>query len=151
MPTPWTTRIWQEYRAGNLSRAHRDVLLTLHIPRHRRPVLAHTRHLGYRAGCCVRTVQRALQIAQRLGLVDWCERRVRAAWRWLRTSNLYRFMVPAEPATSSRASYFLPSLPLSARVSVSGRSAALAAMVQEAAGLPDLLALRRAAMAKVIA
>ena len=28
-PTPWTSRIWQEFRAGNLTRAGRDVLLTL--------------------------------------------------------------------------------------------------------------------------
>ena len=33
MPTPWTTRIWQEFRAGNLTRAARDVLLTLHTYR----------------------------------------------------------------------------------------------------------------------
>jgi hypothetical protein len=29
MPIVWTTRVWQEYRAGNLTRAFRDVLLTL--------------------------------------------------------------------------------------------------------------------------
>jgi hypothetical protein len=45
--------------------------------------------LAARARCCTRTVQRALQAGQRLGLVQWTERRVRAAWRWLRTSNAY--------------------------------------------------------------
>jgi hypothetical protein len=96
MPPPWTTRVWLEYRAGNLTRAARDVLLTLHTfrgiggqcwPSHAT--------LAERARCCIRTVQRALAQAQALGLVSWAERRVRAGWRWLRTSNLYRFVVPA--------------------------------------------------------
>jgi hypothetical protein len=59
-----------------------------HLQRHRRRRLAVARHAG-RAG-----VQRALAAAQVLGLVDWAERRVRAGWRWLRSSNLYRFVVP---------------------------------------------------------
>jgi len=29
----WITRIWREHRAGNLTRARRDVLLTLHTYR----------------------------------------------------------------------------------------------------------------------
>ena len=28
-PTPWTSRVWTEFHAGNLTRAARDVLLTL--------------------------------------------------------------------------------------------------------------------------
>ncbi|MGA8197603.1 MAG: helix-turn-helix domain-containing protein, partial [Acetobacteraceae bacterium] len=98
MPTTipaWTTRVWLEYRAGNLTRAARDVLLTLHTfrgtggqcwPSHET--------LADRARCCTRTVQRALAQAQAIGLVDWAERRVRAGWRWLRSSNMYRFVVP---------------------------------------------------------
>jgi hypothetical protein len=53
MPTPWTTRIWQAYRAGNLTRAYRDVLLTLHTFRgtggHCLPSHA---TLADRAKCC---------------------------------------------------------------------------------------------------
>jgi len=29
MPASWTDRVWLEFRAGNLTRAYRDVLLTL--------------------------------------------------------------------------------------------------------------------------
>jgi hypothetical protein len=32
--------------------------------------------------------------ASLLGLVSWAERRVRAGWRWLRTSNAYRLVMP---------------------------------------------------------
>ena len=94
----WTARIWAEYRAGYLTRAARDVLLTLHTFRGTggRCWPSHAT-LADRARCCTRTVQRALQQAQGLGLVDWCERRVRAGWRWLRTSNLYRLGVPSAP------------------------------------------------------
>jgi Helix-turn-helix domain len=97
MPT-WINRIWQEYRAGNLTRAHRDVLLTLHTFRSTggRCWPSHAT-LADRAKCCTRTVQRALQQARHLGLVDWYERHVRAAWRWLRTSNLYWFLAPDAP------------------------------------------------------
>ena len=149
--SPWTTRIWQEYRAGNLTCAARDVLLTLHTFRGTggRCWPSHAT-LADRAKCCTRTVWRALQQAQHLGLLTWAERRIRAGWRWLRTSNLYKFMVPEEPATSSRAPYFLPSLRSSATESVSGRSAALAAMLKAAEDAPDLLAMRRAVMARVI-
>ena len=89
MPTPtWITRIWHEYRAGNLTRADRDVLLTLHTFRGHGGI-AWPSHatLAERARCCTRTVQRALQQAQGLGLVSWTERRVRAGWRWLRASQ----------------------------------------------------------------
>jgi Helix-turn-helix domain len=68
------------------------VLLTLHTFRGQGSA-AWPSHatLAERARCCTRTVQRALQHAQHLGLVSWAERRVRAGWRWLRTSNLDRF------------------------------------------------------------
>ena len=66
--SPWTARVWQEYRAGNLTRAYRDVLLTL------RTFRGHGGHcwpshatLADRAECCTRTVQRALTQAQRPG------------------------------------------------------------------------------------
>ena len=51
--------------------------------------------LAERCRCSVRTVQRALEQARGLGLVSWVERRVRASWRWLRTSNVYTMLVPA--------------------------------------------------------
>ena len=142
----WTTRIWLEYRAGNLTRAYRDVLLTLHTfrgiggaawPSHET--------LAARARCCAKTVGRALAVAQGLGLVSWVERRVRAGWRWLRSSNLYRFVVPAEvvhPGLRAPA-------PLTDKTAGEGRvskKTALDAMLRAAAAAPDLLLRRRMVM-----
>jgi hypothetical protein len=144
----WTTRIWLEYRAGSLTRAARDVLLTLHTfrgtggqcwPSHAT--------LADRAKCCIRTVLRALQAAQRLGLVDWVERRVRAGWRWLRSSNIYRFMTPMMPViAAARPVSNAPALTdsMAAEVRVSKKDA-LDTMLRAAAAAPDLLAARRAA------
>jgi Helix-turn-helix domain len=74
MPTPWTTRVWQEYRAGNLTRAARDVLLTLHAYRgHGGAAWPSHATLADRARCCAKTVGRALAQAQGLGLVSWVE------------------------------------------------------------------------------
>jgi hypothetical protein len=102
IPT-WINRIWQEYRAGNLTRAARDVLLTLHTYRGHGGVAWPSQvTLGERANCDERTVRRALVAAQGLDLVRWTERRVRAGWRWLRTSNLYRFVVPEGPVQPTR-------------------------------------------------
>jgi hypothetical protein len=96
---PWRQRIWHEFHADNLTRAYRDVLLTLatYGPR---PWPSHET-LATRARCCVRTVQRALQAAQDLGLVSWVERRVRAGWRWLRTSNRYTLTLSGEPVRTT--------------------------------------------------
>ena len=158
----WTTRIWLEYRAGNLTRAYRDVLLTLHTfrgiggaawPSHET--------LAARARCCAKTVGRALAVAQGLGLVSWVERRVRAGWRWLRTSNLYRLAVPATsvqfdprlcggalgPHRIGRILRPILTTGLNARGGESLRKKeALNELLRAAAAAPDLLALRRAAM-----
>lgn len=94
----WQSRIWREYRAFNLQPLWRDVLLTLatYSGQDGTAWPAHAT-LAERARCCVRTVQRALQAGRRLGLVDWTERRVKAAWRWLRVSNAYALILPANP------------------------------------------------------
>jgi hypothetical protein len=153
----WINRIWLEYRAGNLTRAARDVLLTLHTFRGTGGA-AWPSHatLADRARCCTRTVQRALAQAQCLGLVSWAERRVRAGWRWLRSSNLYRFVVSDLPVTAGS----LPSVttapcrkpPVLAHAaqtdSVAGegrvrKQEALDEMLRAAAAAPDLLLRRR--------
>ncbi|WP_216851155.1 helix-turn-helix domain-containing protein [Acidisphaera sp. L21] len=104
---PWVARVWREYHAGNLTRAAKDVLMSFHTFRgHGGACWPSHEPLASRARCCVRTVQRALQQAQHLGLASWSERRVKAGWRWLRTSNWYRFAVPAEavqPGQRSRS------------------------------------------------
>lgn len=146
---PWTNRVWREFRADNLTRSMRDVLLTLRTFRGTGGACWPSHEtLADRAGCCVRTVQRALQQAQQLGLVTWCERRVKAGWRWLRTSNWYRFAVPGDPVQPDQRR------PRSAprtngqrgREEESMKKDALQTMLLEAAALPDLLAMRRVAM-----
>jgi hypothetical protein len=151
MPEQWTARVWHEYRAANLTRAMRDVLLTLAT--YRGPGgIAWPSHaaLAERAKCSVRTVQRALAMAAELGLVAWTERRVRAGWRWLPTSNAYRLLTPLEAVrTGLRAAW----RPMPATTGQDGRGgersskkAALRTMLQAAATMPDLLAMRRAVM-----
>jgi hypothetical protein len=94
----WPVGIWREHRGGTLTRAYRDVMLTLRTYRGRGALIcsAHeTRADGAR--CSVRTVQRASRQAKRLDLVAWSERRVRAGWRWLHTSNRHEPTVPDGP------------------------------------------------------
>ena len=80
LSTDWTARVWAEFRAGNLTRVWRDVLLTLKTYRgHGGLICPSHATLAERARCSVRTVQRALAMGRRLGLVSWSERRVRAA------------------------------------------------------------------------
>lgn len=156
MPISWTGRVWREFRAANLTRSYRDVLLTLQTYRGHGGLIcpAHAT-LAARAGCSVRTVQRALAMGQRLGLVSWVERRVRAAWRWLRTSNRYFLELPEGPVQPG----LRPAWPRRSTNGQSGsagesakkeeaareeKQAALAEMLRAAAAMPDLLAARRA-------
>ena len=166
MPTPWTTRIWHEFRAGNLTRAYRDCLLTLHTFRGPGGVAwpAHTT-LASRARCGIRTVQRALRQAADLDLVSWHERRRRAAGggsgrqplsvhgpgggyrcpklgqRSQRLSG--RTYQNAEVRTFQRQ----PTTGQPGRGGESGsKKAALRALLEAAQGLPDLLTQRRATM-----
>ncbi len=154
MPALWTNRVWHEFRAGNLTRSYRDVLLTLRTFRGTGGlcVPAHAT-LADRAGCSVRTVQRALVQAQVLDLVSWTERRVRAGWRWLRTSNAYRLAVPEQPVQPGMRAPFPRLTAYSATTcqTVRGeeslsKKGALQDMLTATAGLPDLLAMRRAAI-----
>jgi len=148
-PTPWTSRIWQEFHAGNLTRAARDVLLTLKTYRgHGGLICPSHETLAGRTNCHASTVWRALQTARGLGLVQWTERRIRASWRSLRTSNRYRLLQPEEPVTARprttmhNAGGGESKFKKAAR---EGSKAALAAMLATAERMPDLLAMRRRA------
>ena len=148
-PTPWTSRIWQEFHAGNLTRTGRDVLLTLKTYRgHGGLICPSHETLAGRVHCHASTVWRALQAARDLGLVRWTERRVRAAWRSLRTSNRYVLTQPEAPVspanrtTMQKARGGESQFKKEAR---EGSKATLAAMLETAGRLPDLLAARVAA------
>ena len=151
LTNPWRDRVWKEFRAGNLTRAYRDVLLTLATFRGAGGLIcpAHAT-LADRAQCSVSTVRRALAQAFRLGLVSWTERRIRAGWRWLRTSNVYRLAVPGGPVQHGMRPVW-PRRRTNGQSDGEGESlnkkGALRETLRAAAALPDLLALRRAAMA----
>ena len=92
----WRRRVWAEFRACNLTRGERDVLIQLsHYGAEAWPSHA---TLAQRARCSVSTVQRALGAGRDLGLVQWFTRWVRNGWRSVQTSNLYRLIAAAGPA-----------------------------------------------------
>jgi hypothetical protein len=93
--TTWLGHVRRAHRDGLLTRHYRDVLIELHGYRGPGGIAwpAHAT-LAERAACCVRTVQRALEVARDLGLVSWSARRLRAGWRSLRSSNAYRLQRP---------------------------------------------------------
>jgi hypothetical protein len=95
--TTWCGHVRRAHRDGHLTRHYRDVLLELHGYRGTGGIAwpAHAT-LAERAECCVRTVQRALEVARELGLVSWTARRLRAGWRSLRSSNAYRLERPQQ-------------------------------------------------------
>ena len=95
----WRKRVWAEFRADNLTRGERDVLLNLsHYGE--QPWPSHAT-LAQRARCSVSTVQRALEAGRDLGLVQWFTRRIRNGWRSLQTSNLYRLIAAAGPVVTA--------------------------------------------------
>lgn len=154
MPETWTALVWKHFHARNLTRAYRDVLLTLETFRgHGGAIWPSHDTLAGRSGCVAKTVQRALAIGRELGLVDWSERRIKRGWRWLRTSNSYRLTQPDEPV---RPSLHRPRATNGQRgrggesLKKEGRKAALEAMKREAASVGDLLAARQTAMERVI-
>ena len=86
--------------------------------------------------------------------MHWAERRVRAAWRSLRTSNRYWLTqpeAPVEPRPRDRPCTSMQRVgggeKETKQAAREGSRTVLATMLAEAARLPDLLALRRAAWA----
>jgi DNA-binding transcriptional MocR family regulator len=159
---PWFGRVLLEHRAGNLTPGQKDCLHFLRTFRGRggRIYPSHET-LADRAGHSVSTVQRALQAARALGLVRWAERRVRKGWRWVRTSNAYELIVPGNaenPATPTTgqtdrvtlrvSTSLLPSVVRAvapgAKAARERHAAELAATLEAAKRLPDLVARRLA-------
>jgi hypothetical protein len=99
-PAIWFSRVWREFEASHLTRTDRDVLLALgRFGTCRFGIVPSHETLASRARCHIRSVQRALQAGKALGLVTWGVRRIRAAWRSLRTSNRYVLTVPGGPVS----------------------------------------------------
>jgi hypothetical protein len=146
----WFSRLKREYEAGNIPAKQYLVLCELgRFDACRLGIFPSHRTLAARARCGVRTVQRALQAARRLGLVEWAATRVRAVWRSLRGPNRYVLKVPAAAVQwlrrtggqSGRRDTNEQKNPARER-----SSGALHAMLEAARGLPDLLKARREAM-----
>jgi len=146
----WFSRLKREYEAGNLPAKQYLVLCELgRFDRCRLGIFPSHRTLAARARCGIRTVQRALQAAKALGLVEWCHQRVKAAHRAVRGPNRYVLRVPVGAVQWLRRS-----------IGQSGRggtyeqkkaattraSGTIRAMLEAARGLPDLLKARREVM-----
>ena len=146
----WFSRIHREHEAGNLTRAYRDVLLALgRFDACRLGVFPSHRTLAARARCSVRTVQRALQAARGLGLVEWCRQRIKGAWRSLQGPNRYVLRVPAIAVSwAKRTGGQSARRDTYERKKEAGErsNGALGAMLEVARGLPDLLKARREAL-----
>ena len=159
----WFSRVYREFEAGNLTRAYRDVLLALgRFDACRFGIFPSHEFLARRARCSVRTVQRALEAARALGLVEWAAQRVRASWRLLRASNRYVLKLPTGPMRSmlaqpgphgpgnrGRATTGQAGRGVTQPITKTARersSGALHAMLEAARALPDLLKARREAL-----
>jgi hypothetical protein len=154
----WFSRVYREYEAGNLTPLWRDVLRALgRFDACRFGIFPSHEFLARRARCSVRTVQRALEAARALGLVDWSAQRVRAAWRLLRGPNRYVLKYPTGavkpgphgPGNQGRATTGQVGRGVTQPITKTARersSGALAAILEAAKGLPDLLKARREAL-----
>lgn len=155
-PSPWIARIWAEFRAGNLTRAYRDVMLTLATFRGAGGLICPSHAtLAVRAKCCVKTVQRALAMADQLGLVSWAERRAQSGSKWVRTSNTYRLLAAVGTVQSGQRHRWKWQKPSNGQSDLGeekldslSKKKVLEAMYREAATLPDLLSARRAVIEK---
>jgi DNA-binding transcriptional MocR family regulator len=154
---PWINRIWREFRIGNLTRSYRDILLTLRTFRGSGGLICPSHAtLAERTGCSISSVQRALKQADHLGLLHWIERRVRSAWRWLRTSNRYTLLMPETPVIGGLRTRSRPLPALTVILREEGNQSfkkkeTLKYLLAEAARLPDLLKARREALQLVFA
>jgi hypothetical protein len=146
----WFSRLKREYEAGNLPAKQYLVLCELgRFDRCHLGIFPSHRTLAARARCGLRTVQRALQAAKALGLVDWAATRVRAAWRSLRGANRYVLKVPETAVqrgcrTGGQSGRGDTNEQKKAATERSGGS--IRAMLEAARALPDLLKARREAM-----
>jgi hypothetical protein len=136
----WFSRLKREYEAGNLPAKQYLVLCERgRFDGCRLGIFPSHRTLAARARCGIRTVQRALQAARRLGLVEWAATRVRAAWRSLQGPA-------AAVQWAKRTGGKFCRRGTNEREKGRDRSSgALHAMLEAARGLPDLLKARREA------
>jgi hypothetical protein len=142
MPKSWTARVWQEFRADNLTRACRDVLLTLRTFRGHGGVA----HPSHENPCQPRRLLRPHGAASATG----CPRPWPCAMD--RAARAGRLAVPARgvepglrPRRSTTGQKGRGGERLKTEDTCRRKKAAWEAMRLAAAALPDLLAIRREA------
>jgi Helix-turn-helix domain len=151
-PWPWTARIEAEFAANNLTRSWRDALLALASFRgHGGEIFPSQASVAARAQCSERTVRRAIAMGVQLGLMVVLPRRRWAKGRYVRTSNRYVIGVPDRAVVPGQRAPW-PRRASTGQIGLvqdkKEREVALSQMRLEAAAAPDLLAMRRAAMAR---
>ena len=103
MGNTWEKTIWAAFKAGDLTRTFRDALLCLAKFRGRGGLIFPShKAIARRAGCCAKSVERALAAAEGLGFVTWIKRRKRVVWGTEPTSNLYTLIAGNPPKPPDR-------------------------------------------------
>ena len=155
----WRGRVSAEFAVGNLTRAFRDVLLALgEFHSAKRGIFPAQATLAKHARCSVPTVQRALTMGRKLGLIDWQAQWRRAGWRQVRSSNRYTLLLPGTPITRGLRPKAPPRITHQmdrgeGKHKDSRRLAhqkALDDMLREDSAVPDLLTRRRQALPGIL-
>lgn len=95
MTLKWDIAVWMAFRARNLTRADRDVLLTLRTYARSGLAWPSQATLARKARTCAKTVCRAMRAGQGAGLLAWTKgRRWLSGGSWKRGSNTYTLLTP---------------------------------------------------------
>ncbi len=140
----WRRRLELERRARNLTLHRQKALGTLLAFWGAEGLFPSDAAVASLAGVSERTVRRARVDARELGLLTWQRTRKLVAGRWRQGPNRYAVVVPVGPVCSDGQ----PGRPRQGSKKQEARykeDVALVALTQAAAGMPDLLAARRAA------
>lgn len=89
MASPVITTILNTFRAGQITRTMKDVLLIM-ASRHKP---ASYEAIAHATGCSRRMVAYTLSQAEALGLLERVHHRIRRGGRWMNGKNTYRFVM----------------------------------------------------------
>jgi len=141
----WRRRLELERRGHNLTLHRQKALTTLLAFWGAEGLFPSDAAVAGLAGVSERTVRRARVDARELGLLTWQRTRKLMAGRWRQGPNRYAVAIPAGPVcpAGQRGQQRQVSKTQKARYK---EGTPLIALTQAAAGLPDLLAMRRKVM-----
>ncbi len=141
----WRRRLELERRAHNLTLHRQKALGTLLAFWGAEGLFPSDAAVAELAGVSERTVRRARVDARELGLLTWQRTRKLVAGRWRQGPNRYNVVIPAGPVCSGGQAG-RPRQVSKKKEAINRGDAALAEFTGQAAGLPDLLAMRRQVM-----